>query len=615
MNRLILFAVIILLLAQCGNNETQNTKNISNNSSVTEPDNSKNNNKQKKDISFKVISEKIVEAGEIFQVKYEMNVEPDNFSPPDFKNIDVISGPAVSSFSSIQIINGKRSQKITNSYTYRVSCPKPGKYTVKPAEIIVDGQNYKSDSLIIKVTGEEKSNNNSIAKKINSTDDIFITTEYSKTSVYNGEYITVTTKLHTKTDFQNISEIKFPDYSGFWTKPLQEPRQLKFHNELINGKKYSTALLKQTLLFAVKPGKYTISPYVISLQIKKKDGKVRDFFGNIVNNYKLVNKRLETKPQTIIVKPLPEPVPENFSGLTGKNISIAAETDTQNFSADESAYLKITISGTGNLYLLNDLKLKLPEELKHFKPEIELKDKYTEYGETGDKIFNFIITAEKPGNYTIPPVNFVYFDSETQNYKTVSTKEIKINVTKGKGYTTNTEDKNTLINKDIRYIKTNTERLNKNDSNLVGSLWFYLLYPALLLILILIMYIRKKQEKANADIKTVKKKKAGKISQKRLKNALKHMKDNNKDAFYKEIISSLWGYLSDKLSVNAEELTNESINKILADRKINKELISKLLNTIEICRYAQYSPASEETAPEIIYKNSEEVINELEKVL
>lgn len=617
MKKIILPVIILaLFFTQCGNDDNTVKGNDSSQLSVNQ-----NIPKKKKAVTFKASTENVVEAGEIFQVKFEVNADPDNFNPPDFGAIDVISGPMTSSFSSTQWINGKSSQTVTSSYSYNISCPDPGTYKIKPAEVIVDGNTYKTDTLTIKVVGEQptRKNNKSISKskkqKINTKEDIFIRTDFSKTSVYNGEYITVTTKIYTKTDFQNISELKFPDFSGFWTKPLEEPRQLNFHNELINGKKYSVALLKKTLLFAVKPGKFTVSPYVISLQLKKKDGKMRDFFGNIVDHYKLINKRLHTKKQTIVVKPLPQPVPGNFSGFTGNNVSVKAEIDTHSFRTDESANLKITISGTGNLYLLTDFNLRLPDGLKHFKPETELKDKYTEYGEVGDRIFNFIITADSTGTFTIPSVDFVYFNSDKQSYETLKTKPLTLNVAGGKAYNPESSERKTLSNKDIRYIKDSVTGLKKTNSAFVGSVFFYSAYLVMLILFIVVLYFRNKYLKANADSIAVRKKKAGKISQKRLKSALKYMNEKDDKAFYKEIMTAIWGYLSDKLSVNSDELTTESIQKLLSDKNIDKELVNKITGIIDICGYAQYSPAGEEAKPEIIYKETEAIINELEEKL
>ncbi|NPA45365.1 MAG: protein BatD [Chlorobi bacterium] len=619
----ILFIIIIFATYSCNENEEESSK----------PENifeqlTKQPTKQKtsvnKDIKFIASSEKVVEAGEVFQITYKLNDNADNFTPPDLKDFEVLAGPYTSSSSSTSIINGKISRNISNSYTYNVSCQKPGTYTIPPAEVIVDGNTYKSNPLKIKVIGEEinttqnnVANNNSSKKKKENTpsSDIFIKTTYSKTNLYKGDYIIATTKLYTRKDFQNISEVKFPNYDNFWTEELKAPRQISFRNEEVGGKIYQVALLKQILLFTQNPGNYTISPYVIEVQLKKKDGKARDFFGNIVDHYKLINKRLSTKKQTITVRPLPQPVPENFSGVTGTNIEVETEIDNTNIKTDESANLRITVAGKGNLYLLNELKLQLPEGIEHFKPQVEKTEKYSENGAYSERQFDYIIVGNKPGTHTIKPFEFVYFDTETEQYKTAYGKEIILNVGKGSTYVPTVENSKNSTQKDIRFIKTNNLKLKKAGTGFAGSFAFWLTLASIILLYVIFLIIRKKNIEANKDVVKVKKKNAGKVSQKRLKTALKFMKEGKNQEFYKEILTSIWGYLSDKMSVNSDELTNESIQTLLKERNISEELISKLLNVVELCGYAQYSPAGEEAKPENIYKETESLINELEASL
>ena len=571
------------------------------------------------DIKFTAISERIVEAGEVFQLSYSVNENAGNFSPPDFNNFDIMSGPYTSSSSSTQFINGKRSSKVSNSYVYTISAQKPGDFTIEPAGIMIAGHVYKSNSIKVKVIGdianESVNNAKQNIKDIKTNEDVFLKTHYSSTNVYKGDYIVATTKIYTRKDFQNISQYNFPDYAGFWTEILKAPRQLNFQNELVNGKKYSVALLKQILLFAQKPGNFTVSPYEIELQIKKKDGKARDFFGNVVDNYKLINKKIKTKKQTITVKPLPLPIPDNFSGITGKNISVEAIIDNPNIKTDESANLQITVSGNGNLYLLNELILDLPAGLEHFKPQVEKTEKYTENGAFSEKQFNYILVGNEVGTFILEPFRFVYFDSKSETYKTVSGKEVILNVGKGTGYVPTEDAGKNVLSKDIRHIKTDNTELSKINSRFAGSILYYSVFVILLFVFIVFLFIRRKYKLANSDLVKVKKKNASKVSKKRLKTANKYMNENNKQAFYKEILTSIWGYLSDKMSVNADELTNDSIQVLLNEKNIAEDTINQLMNVIEICGYAQYGPTGEEGKPENIYQETADVINSLESYL
>jgi hypothetical protein len=608
---LTIFIISALAVVSCSR-ETQNDS-----SEKTKPGNDQGS---KKDIVFIAKSENIVEVGEVFQLVYEVNETVDHFSPPELKNFDILSGPATSSYSSTQIINGKTTASISSTYTYNISCSTPGEYTIPPAEVIISGNIYKSNALTIKVSGNANQNqnhSNSVqnGNTVNSKDDIFIAVDYSKTSVYKGEWILATTKIYTKVDFQNISEVSFPDYTGFWTETIQAPRQIEFKNEQFNGELFQSAILKQTLIFAQNPGKYTISPYEIELQLKKKGGKGEDFFGNVVDTYKLVNKKLSTGKQTIIVKPLPQPAPEQFSGITGKNFTLNAEIEPLNIKTDESANLKLTISGIGNIYLLNELPLTLPEGLQSFKPELEKKDKNSENGPFGEHIFTYVIVGNKAGEYTIPPFEFVYFDPDKETYITIPSAAIKMTVGQGKAYVDTKNKENVQDNKDIRFIKEDHLYLKKKGHLFFGKPSYYLSFLILAGAFILLLYIRKKQAEKNADTENNRRKSAGKMSHKRLKTAYERLEHGNKQEFYKEILNALWNYLSDKISIQKEQLTKQHIETILKDKCVNDDIRKKLTDVIDVCGYAQYSPVGEEAQPQNIYNETMEILNELEKVL
>jgi hypothetical protein len=592
----------------------------SNETSSESSDNSNSNSdkKENKDIVFTCKSENVVESGEIFQLTYEVNTSIDQFTPPDFKNFDVLSGPAISSFSSTQIINGKSTAQIATTYTYNISCSNTGDFTLLPAEVTVKGVAYKSNPVTIKVLGNKTENQNSNSNQSNnqsSKEDIFIAINYSKTNVYKGEWIVATTKIYTKVDFQNISEVKFPDYNGFWTETLQEPRQIEFKNELYNGEMYNSAVLKQTLIFAQTPGKYTISPYEIELQLKKKDGKGKDIFGNTVDTYKLVNKKLSTGSRTIVVKPLPLPAPERFSGITGKNFTINAEIEPLHIKTDESANLKLTVAGSGNLYLLTELPLNLPKGLESFKPELEKKNKASENGPFAEHIFNYILIGNTPGEYTLPPFEFIYFDPDKQDYVTVSSGVGKMTVGEGTAYVESSDNTNTSENRDIRFIKENKLSLKEKGKQFFGKPLYYLCFVFLSFCFIVMLYLRKKQSEKNADVINNKKKSAGKNSIKRLKMAFERLEQGNKQEFYKEILSAVWNYLSDKITIGKEQMTKHYIDNLLKEKGISDEIRNRLSEVIDVCGYAQYSPVGEEAQPQNIYNETLEVLNELEKHL
>ena len=52
---------------------------------------------------------------------------------------------------------------------------------------------------------------------------------------------------------------------------------------------------------------------------------------------------------------------------------------------------------------------------------------------SGSKTFSFPFTISKPGSYTLPSVEFSFFDPVTATYKTLHTQPILLTVTNGAG--------------------------------------------------------------------------------------------------------------------------------------------------------------------------------------
>ena len=168
---------------------------------------------------------------------------------------------------------------------------------------------------------------------------------------------------------------------------------------------------------------------------------------------------------------------------------------------------------------------------------------------------------------------------------------------------------------DIRYIYTGDlergARIQKQGQVTFGSWLFWLWYimPTLLAAVLFIVF--RKQIKENADITRVRYKKANKIAQRRLKNAERLLKENQKEQFYEEIERAAWTYLSDRLSVPTAQLGKENIAQILAAKSVSEDIIKQLLHVLSTAEFARYAPISNH-AMQDIYDDTTKIINQLE---
>lgn len=233
--------------------------------------------------------------------------------------------------------------------------------------------------------------------------------------------------------------------------------------------------------------------------------------------------------------------------------------------ANEAVTLRLVISGTGNMKLIKTPEVSFPEDFEVYDPKVENKISLRNDGFSGNKVIEYLVIPRFGGEYTIPAVKFSYFDIASKQYKTLETESYTLNVAKGKesaggtvaAYVSKEELK--LLGQDIRYIKRGDVTTAPAGSYLFASITYWLWYIVPLLLFVIYILIHHKQMRENANIAAMRTKKANKVAVKRLKVAKKLLKENKKNEFYDEILKTLWGYMSDKLSIPVSQLSKENI--------------------------------------------------------
>ena len=121
--------------------------------------------------------------------------------------------------------------------------------------------------------------------------------------------------------------------------------------------------------------------------------------------------------------------------------------------------------------------------------------------------------------------------------------------------------------------------------------------------------------KENANVTKMKTKKANKVAVKRLKLAKRLLVENKKNEFYDEILKTLWGYTSDRLSIPVSRLTKENITDELSAKGVSDELIKELLDVLNEAEFARYAPGDASEAMDKLYTNSMNVISRMENLI
>ncbi len=574
-------------------------------------------------VTFRASAPGVVSIGEPFEVRYTVTARGKNPQFPDFKDFEVLGGPNMSSSSSISIINGNVSREEKYTYSFYLQANKTGKFTIPPATITVKGKKLTSNSLTIEVVGDQSAaqarNNHSQSKNIEpavpNNDNLFVRVLVNKTNVYAGEQLTATIKIYTREDLLGFDDIKLPNFKGFWADDIPTPDQIQLHRENVHGKIYNVGVIKKTILTPQKSGKLKIEPAEITCVVRKRvRSNADDFFSAFWGGgYKRVKKKIKSPVVTINVKPLPPTDDEDFYGGVG-NFNLNVSIDKTTAKVNDAITLKVTISGKGNLRLFDIPKVNLPPDFEAYDPKETQKIRNTESGTIGSRTFEYVFIPRHAGKFEIPPVKFTYFDLSEKKYKTLTSDKITLNIEKGEGEesgpltTAFHKEDIKYLGKDIRFIKQRVKKFNRKTNYYITSLNFFLSYLAILLLAILVVLLRRKQIKENADIARVKNKRALKIAKKRLKAAEAAMKKQDEKAFYEEIAKALWQLLSDKLNIPIADLNKDNARQKLESKGVDVELINNYLSLIEDADFQRFAPESQRIDMKDFYKKASEMI-------
>jgi len=592
------------------------------------------------DIKFSAsASSTTVGTGQQFSVTFSINTGGgSNFKAPSFKGFSVLSGPNQSSSSSTQIINGSFSQTVSYSYTYYLQAGNEGTYTIGPAYINVGGKTYESNPITIKVVKDNSASQNRSNQGNNqgqnqqtasfSDKDIFIRASISNASPYMGEQIIVTYKLYTSVGISQYSINKTPSNKGLWTEDLtKENERPKQYKEYIDGKQYIVAEIKKVAMFPQESGNLTIEPLEVDViaQIpiqRRRTNTIFDFFddpfGSSVQNIK---KTIKSNSSVIRVKPLPAAgKPDDFSGAVG-NFTFSSNLSKNEVKANDAINLKITVSGRGNIKLIDKFDITFPTDFETYDPKITDNINKSDNGISGTKTFDYLLIPRNQGNFTIKPIKFTYFDLNKGKYVTLTSPEYNIKVDKGDGKASATTL--TTVNKeDIKYIGSDIEHIKTKPNKLkpegqfffLSKLYFTLLViPVILFIAALIF--RRKHLKLRGNVALLRNKKATKIARNRLKKAQKFLQNNERNNFYNEISQALWGYLSDKFNIPLAELSMESVNQSLQNKLVDTATIEQLISVLNNCEFARFTPESESLNMKKIYNEAIDIIKKIENEL
>lgn len=591
--------------------------------------------------TLKLEGPRVVSLDETFRIVFTADARMSDFAWPGTNDFEVVWGPQRGSMSSTNIVNGKRTSSHQETVTYLLQPKQTGTFTIAAATATVDKQSVSSSTLQIEVVASQqqsgatqqqdahgqqqgqtqpRSSDPSVTGTV-SSQDLFLRLTLNKTNVVKGEPITATLKIYTRADIAGFEDIKFPTFNGFWSKETVSVSNLEFNRENVNGVIYNSALLRQYVLIPQQSGTLTIDPaeMVCQVRVRTSSGSPLSIFDDFFDQYQTLRKRISTPTIQVKVRDLPAGAPASFAGGVG-DFKISAKLSKDGIKSNEAASLIVTISGNGNLSMLEAPKVNFPPDFEVY--DLKSTDKTSASGTSGSKTFEFPFIPRSHGDFTIPSIEYTYYDNAHGKYVTTSTGDIPVTVEKGEEIAgggvvmpgTNRQGVRSL-SEDIRYIALGDGQLKKKGAFFAGSPLFYLLMITLAIILFIVNRLLKFSQARRADVAGSKNRRANKMARARLRQAEDYLHKNLGGAYYEELHKALTGYVSDKLLIPAADLSKETIGEKLRERGVRDESIDRLTALIDKCEYARYAPDSGQTQMENEYNEAIEAISEIESQL
>jgi hypothetical protein len=567
------------------------------------------------DLSFEAsVDRTTVGLGETFTLNVTVSGEnigpipqPELPSLPDFN----VLGQSQSQATNISWVNGKTSRQSTINFIYSLAPQKIGKSTIGPCRLKYKDKTYETQPIEIEAVkagsqpapgpGPSTAPGPAPAANAAVNDNLMIAATASRRSVYLGEEVNVEYDLYSRYNIQEYGDWQMPTFSSFWTEKIYEANQLNFQRRVVNGKAYDFAVLKKIALFPMTSGDLRIDPIALTVAIVQPPKDFFDGFGTIRT------VRVESKPITVSVLPLPEPKPPEFTGGVGI-FTVTSSLDRDSSVNSEPINLVLRFSGQGNIRLIE--KPRIPEipGLRILDPEVKDGVNTTNEIVEGFKEFRYPIIPQADGQYLIPAVALAYFNPKTKVYETIRTGELKFTATRTSPSVAVSDASGLkILGVDINYIKPDAARLSPQSAGVPWWLWLF--YPFSLAAIGYSFWFRGRREKLTADRSYARFARSNKLARKRLRNAEANLKKRDQQGFFFTLSQAVIGYAGDRFDLEAQALTKDQIKSALLQKGVSPDTVEQFIGIIDQCDYARFSPSLTD------FKDPEELLNRTKELL
>ncbi len=572
-----------------------------------------------------------------------------SISQPTLPPIDGFSSYSQGHSQEISIINGRSSSQ--SIFSYVLIANSVGKKIIGPFEINIGGKAFKVAAVEVEVISDNPMSSSSRGPSYAqgpvvappprampgdevSNQDIFVKTWLDKDEVYVNEPVTLTYTIYTRLSATYKGFEKEPVTTGFWVEDFPPDKTIKRTEQVLNGSRYVVADIRKMSLFPTEPGVFTIDTGTVGATVEVRNEQRFDSFfsSNIFGRRspfpstsffsQVFSKIIPTDKVMVVVKALPEVgKPAGFSGAVG-DYRIESSVDKREVEVGTPITYKVRILGEGNINTVQTPALPKMENFKIYDSSNSVNISKNRLVVEGDKVTETVLVPKKAGNYTIPELEFSYFDHKAKVYKTIKTASHLLLVKPGAepeetvvspGVQPVEQAEVSVTGKDIRYIKT----VEDPNAVAVKPLYKEPLYWAFNVLLIaasfIFMFLTARRTNVK-DNKALRSRGSHRVAKAKLRKASSLMKQDKHEEFFSEMSKAVYGYFADKLGVSSQSVSVELIEQRLPGNASPEILnqIKALFDELSMGRFAALQKGDEEMKR--VYEMADSVITDFEKV-
>jgi hypothetical protein len=335
-------------------------------------------------------------------------------------------------------------------YDYTVMPLRAGRFTIPPQTIRVGNNSLRTPALTLNVADAPGRSSGARpgrdAAAASASSLVFAELIVPSKTAYVGEIVPVQIRMGFDPRVRpRLVEPPEITGQGFTAQKLQQSGE---NTETISGRPYEVVTFK-TAIAAARAGKFEIGPVKAKAQVVvprrqsaprsrprspfdllDQDDPFSDpFFSNPFSQRgERRDVEIKSEPVALEVKPLPKNAPPSFSGAIG-NFTMTTDAKPKTVQVGDPITITSTISGRGNFDRVNAPVVEDERGWHKYPPSSKFKQD-DEVGLSGTKTFEMVLSPndKKQG---LPLLAFSYFDPVKEQYVTLHSESIPINVQGG----------------------------------------------------------------------------------------------------------------------------------------------------------------------------------------